>query len=203
LGSLRGRFSQIESVPEFETAMQTNQRIMVNPQLAGERPSRVVMVASGRSNGSYETHQKVMNELASQLRSRGQFEVVTPPDLRFYGHSDNILEGKFDEVELANMSRDFNADSVALVSVTEFRSAPPLRVSVSLAFIDSNESVVSVGLDGVWDLADPQTHRSFENYLANSPAASQYEKKLHQQSPNSLFRFVASQMADSMSNSGY
>mgnify|MGYP000250582944 CR=1 FL=1 len=203
MGNWFGRFSQRQSVPEIATVIQTNQRVMVNPQLAGVRPVRVVMVASGRSNGSYATHQKVLRELASQFRTRGQFEVVTPADLRFHGHSDNILEGKFDEAELANVARNFNADTVALVSVTEFRSAPPMRASVSLAFIDSNESVVSVGLDGIWDLADPQTRRAFDAYLANSPVAARHEKKLHLQSPNSLFRFLADQMAESLGNSGF
>lgn len=180
-----------------------NLRYFVNPQVVAARPNRVVMVASGRSNGNYRTHQKVISELAAQIRARGHFEIVAPPNRYLQGHSDNILTGKFEEAELASMAREFSADAVLLVKVNQFRSTPPMRASLSIAILDGNESVVSFGLDGVWDLANPDTKFSFAQFLSGVSPASGSEANLQLQSPNQLFRFIGSQVADSITNSGF
>ena len=181
----------------------TNLQYFVNPQVATGRPNRVVMVASGRSNGSYRTHQKVINELAAQIRARSLFEVVAPPDRYLQGHSDNILEGKFEETDIAAITREFNADTLLLIRVNEFRPAPPMRASLSIAILSGSESVVAFGLDGVWDLASLGTKNSFEQFLQGASWETRSEASLRLQSPNLFFRFIGSQVADSIIRSGF
>ena len=181
----------------------TNQQSFVNPQVFGSRPNRVVMVASGRSNGSYRTHQKIITELAAQIRGQDQFEIVAPRDRYLQGHSDNILEGKFEEAELVRIAREFNADAVLLIKVNEFRPSPPMRANLSIAILDANESVVAFGMSGVWDLANMNTKQAFEQFLYNTSSGSANEGNLYLQSPNQLFRFIGSQVADSITRSGF
>ncbi len=178
-------------------------QFFVNQQVSGVRPHRVAIVASSRSNGNYRTHQKVITELAAQLRARGHFEIVAPPDRYLQGHSDNILEGKFEEAELASLAREFNADAVLLIKVNEFRPTPPMRASLSIAILDAGESVVAFGLNGVWDLANLDTKRSFEQFLKGTSKGTGNENDLRLQSPNQLFRFIGSQVADSIIRSGF
>ena len=161
------------------------------------------MVASGRSNGSYRTHQKIITELAAQIRGQAQFEIVAPRDRYLQGHSDNILEGKFEEAELVRIAREFNADAVLLIKVNEFRPSPPMRANLSIAILDANESVVAFGMSSVWDLANMNTKQAFEQFLYNTSSGSANEGNLHLQSPNQLFRFIGSQVADSITRSGF
>ena len=128
--------------------------------------------------------------------------MVVPDDLLLYGHSDNILQGKFDEAELATVSRIYNSDAVVIVRVNEFRSLNPMRVGVALAIIDSAESIQLLGAEGVWDLADIETNVAFENFLLANAAASSHEQRIRHQAPTWLFQFSASQMVEAIVNSG-
>ena len=56
------------------------------------------MVEAGRSPGNYGQSQRMIEELASKIRSAGLFEVITPPDTRFQSQLDSIIKGKFNEL---------------------------------------------------------------------------------------------------------
>lgn len=182
-----------------ENPVPTHQ-VFVTPQFHGARPGRLVLLASNQNAGSYDENQRLIAELASRFRAEGLFEVVTP-DLRLPGHMDNILQGRFGERDIARFSREFNADAVGIVRVNELRSLAPIRTSMTLAIVDSNESVVACGVEGVWDLADVSTRRDFQSFLAQDGTDSR--NQLYLQSPNALFKFVASQVSRSIRNSGY
>ena len=194
------RFSSEQTLPN--APIKSNVQVLRNRQALTVRPGRVVLVASGRGNGNYQTQRKILRELAVQFRSQGVFEVVVPDDLLLYGHSDNILQGKFDEAELATVSRKYNSDAVVIVRVNEFRSLNPMRVGVALAIIDSAESIQLLGAEGVWDLADIETNVAFENFLLANAAASSHEQRIRHQAPTWLFQFSASQMVEAIVNSG-
>lgn len=198
-----GMFSMFSTqVIETETSSRAH-RVFITPQLRGKRPSRVVLVSSGHSKGNYEANQKMIAELANQIRAQGLFEVVTTQQ-QLTGHSDNLLQGKFEEREIARISRQYNADTVALVRVNDLRSYAPLRTAVTVAFIDSNESVIACGADGVWDLNEPQTKTAFQGFVRKSlDMHSGAPASIHFQSPNSLFRFAAHEITQSMVSAGY
>ena len=180
-----------------------NVQVLLNSRAPNARPGRVVLVASGRGNGNYQAQRKIIRELAVQFRTQGVFEVVVPDDLLLYGHSDNILQGKFDEAELATISRKFNSDAVVVVRVNEFRSLNPMRVGVALAIIDSAESIQTLGAEGVWDLADTETNVAFDNFLLTSVSVSPHEQRIRHQAPTWLFQFSATQMVEAIVNSGF
>lgn len=182
-----------------EPSVPTHQ-VFVTPNFHGARPARVVLLASNLNDGSYDENRRLIEELAARFRAEGLFEVVTP-NLRLPGHLDNIQQGKFGERDVARISREYNADAIGMVRVNELRSYSPIRTSITLAFVDSNESVVACGVDGVWDLAEVTTRRDFKNFLIQD--GTDCNNQLYLQSPNALFKFVASQISRSIRSSGY
>lgn len=179
-----------------------NQRLSSDPRLAGRQPQRVLMVATGRSDGSYAAQQKMIAELASQFRQLRMFEVIAPRNIRMHSYSNNIAQGKFDEAELAKLARHYNADAVAIVTVNELKSSVPIRVSLSVAIVDSAETVIMAASDSMWDLGDPLVRQHFDRFVDMSLSASNIEKPLLHHSPETVFRFVATNVTRDLRQSG-
>lgn len=183
--------------------------VFVSPEFKSSPPQRVVLLPSGQSSGNYQLHCRAIQELATQLRQVGVFEILVPRDERFRSHSDNLLQGSFDEREIAKFSEYYNADAIAIVRVNELRPVAPLRTSITMVIVDANESVVSFAVDGVWDSANQGTYQQFQSYihdhqaatgLANSTSGNQSPIEL--QSPTALFSFAASQIARAVKAAG-
>ena len=77
------RFSGEQTFPVAPS--KNNVQVLLNSRAPNARPGRVVLVASGRGNGNYQTQRKIIRELAVQFRTQGVFEVVVPDDLLLYG----------------------------------------------------------------------------------------------------------------------
>ena len=159
------------------------------------------MLESGPTPGNFEASQKMIVDLSAQIRLNGTFEIIAPPNLRLKAQMDNILEGKFDEGEIAEISRQYNADAVAFLRVNEINGFAPMRTSVTMAIVDSNETVVVFAIDGIWDTANPSTRSEFINYSAGQNHSNPIPNDLQLQSPRALFAFAASQMAQAIKES--
>lgn len=177
--------------------------VFVSPQFRATRPKRILLLESGHQKGNYGESKKLIAELASSFRRLGICEVVVSQDVRLRQHSDNILQGKFDEREIAALSRQFNADAIGVVRVNELVAFSPMRVSITLAIIDSNESVVTFAVDGTWDTTRPATNNEFQRYVCgscNSVLNTSELKSVGLQSPTKLLSFAASQITDSLNS---
>ena len=177
-------------------------RVYVNPRLRGKRPKRVLLIASGFGNGAFDAEQRMIEELASQIRLQGKYEVVTQPGARLEHHADNIVEGKFSEREVARWSRQYNADAIGLVKVNELSAIAPLRASVTVAFIDSNQTIVACSVDGVWDVANQRTAQAYRSFWDNA-GIPPHERDLRLQSPTSLMKFMSAEICSAMTDAGY
>ncbi|MFK7765625.1 MAG: hypothetical protein AB8B55_00180 [Mariniblastus sp.] len=175
------------SPPTFQT--------FVSPRFRSHRPNRILLVPSGAGNGDYRTPERLITELAAQIRGYGLFEVITP-DKRLYSSPDSIQYGSFDEREVATLSRMHGVDAIAVVRVNDLQVHNGMRASVSLAVIDSAETVVTFEIDGTWDTANMATHKQFENFVAKNTGVK--NQSLHMRSPTQLFAFVASQIVDEL-----
>lgn len=195
-GFLRGNESVEASIPSRPTY-----RTFVSPLFESHPPQRVVILESGPTPGSYGETRKLIVELASQIRAAGRFEVVVPDEERLHFHPDNILNGEYDEREIAAISRRYNADAIALVRVNELQSFAPMRISATMAIVNSHESVVVFGVDGTWDTSRLATMNEFTAFAENrgdwipneSPSSAIYV-----QSPTLLMSFAASQMTEAL-----
>ena len=193
---------RLGTMPVFGKRVATEQFIppptyqtYVSPTYRSRRPSRILMIESGPSYGNYGESKKLIAELATQIRATGAFEIVTS-DIQLHSSPDNILHGKFDEREIAVLSRMHRSDAVALVRVNELQTHNSLRTSVTMAVIDSDETVVTFGIDGAWDTANSATKAQFESFVAERTGAK--VASVHYQSPTQLFAFVASQVANEL-----
>lgn len=190
--------AEMEIIPE----PMMNQRLSADARVANRRLQRVLMIATGISDGSYETQQRLIAELANQFRQRQMFEVVAPRHIRMSSHSNNIVQGKFNEAEIANFARNYNSDAVAVVTVNEFKSSAPMRISLSVAFVDSAETVVLAASDSMWDLGQPVVRQHFDRFVKNSLSTSDIEKPLLHHSPETFLRFVATNVTQELIQSG-
>lgn len=175
--------------------------VFASPRFTNNRPKRVLILESGMTKGRYSAAEKLIAELSAQIRSQGVFQVIAPTDVRLRSYPDDIVRGRFDEREIAELSRRYNADAVALVRVNEIRAYAPLRTSVTMAIIDSHDSIVTFAVDGNWDTANLGLQSEFQTYVANhSPPTpnSGVTPSIHLESPNYLFAFVASQITGAL-----
>jgi hypothetical protein len=195
------RFHQVETPPPAYSP--PTYSLFVSPIFKSHPPRRVVMIESGPTSGNYEPTQKMILELSAQIRSTSAFEVIAPPNIRFKAQMDNILQGKFNEREVAQISRQYNADAVAFVRVNELNGHAPIRTSVTMAIVDSNETVVAFAIDGIWDTANPATGTEFRNYVSAQHHSVPVPNDIQLQSPKSLFSFAANQMANAVVASVY
>ena len=195
LHRLFGHVHRVESTPVHSPPTYS---LFVSPIFKSNTPRRVLMLESGPAPGNYEASQKMIVDLAAQIRLNGTFEIIAPPTLRLQAQMDNILQGKFDEREIAEISRQYNADAVAFLRVNDLNGHAPIRTSVTMAIVDSNETTVIFAIDGIWDTANPATRSEFVNYSAAQNYAKAFPSDLQLQSPRALFSFSAHQMAQAI-----
>lgn len=178
----------------------------VSPQFNANKPRRIAMLTAGRTPGNYKETQKLISLLATKIRAAGAFEIIVPPDERLHLETDDILTGRFSERKIAELARRYNADAIGLVRVNDFRAYAPMRTSVTLAILDSAETIVTFAVDGSWDTADPGVHKQFQTYVnsnsCSNPLAVQIPS-VQMQSPESLFAFVAAQIDQALQSTFY
>ena len=194
------RSEEIVSVPIYRDDC----KLQSGDQLRSRWPKRVALIESGQNAGRYDQNKLMIAELATQFREHKFFDVVSNCDQRLFGHPDNLVDGKFEEREVVSLSRRYNADSLALVRVNELRSHQPLRTSVSVAFIDAAETIVTGSITGVWDMANSATASAFETFVfgtnnsATNATSSNEAIQIQLQSPRNLMRFVAADIANAL-----
>ena len=196
-------FLSRRSIVEYTPAPEPTYSVFSSPLFVANRPRRILLLESGQTPGKYGETQILITELAAQLRSAGSFDVVAPPGDRLHVHSDNILQGQFDEREIARLSRRYNVDAIALVKVNEFRAYSPMQAGVTMAIVSSNESVVTFAVDGTWDANRPATQAEFRRYVCascNLPSSSNESQSIYLQSPTRFLSLIASQITDALNS---
>ncbi len=187
-----------QTVPVVPTIHQPTYSTFVSPLAPSTRPNRIVLVEAGPSPGSYGESQKLISELAVQIRSAGLFEVVAPTNWQPKSQMDTILQGRFNEYEIAALSRQHNADAIAFVRVNELQGFAPMRTSITLAIVDSYETVLLYAIDGTWDTSNAATLREFGEHIAANGHTIPGPNQVQLQSPKALLGFASSQIAENL-----
>lgn len=175
--------------------------VHVTPEFQANRPRRVLMLSAGPTRGNFRENEKLIAELAARIRGDGIADVIAPAGERLHMLPENIVHGRFDEREIAAISRQYHADAVALVRISEFRSFSPLRAAVTMVWIDCRETVVTLAVDGVWDTSQPSTRCAFENFTAYRTAAggaTDFSRAIELHSSRQLFSFIAKEVSESI-----
>lgn len=178
--------------PFFETHKYS---LFVAPDFIDKSPRRVLIVPTGTESGRYQVPIHFAETLAGAVRAAGVAEVVFPPQLNCLMSVDRLLTGQFDEWEIASLARDWECDGIMFVRVNHLQSFAPLKVSVTAALVDANESMVVFAIDGNWDTTDAEIKCGFEHFVKQSSLdASDSELRLQQHAPSRLLAYVAQQM---------
>lgn len=173
-----------------------------NPAIPEVLSQRVLILPSGPELFNYSSHQKIINELAATIKTAELCDVVTSGNFRLEAQIDAVMQGKFDEREIASVARRFAADSIALIRINEFRTVAPYQINLSLVFIDTSETVVSCSVDGIWNLGDPATRNAYLKFLSKSLGAPQPHDSIYLQSPHYLSKFIANEITTAIQSQG-
>ncbi|MFT7630616.1 MAG: hypothetical protein ACI87E_001623 [Mariniblastus sp.] len=173
----------------------------VSPLFTSNRIRRIVLIESGERSGSYGETDRMINELANEFRSSGLFDAVAPANERILTPMDSIMQGRFNEGEIARIARKYNADAVALVRVNELRAHAPMRASLTMAMIDSRETVVAYAIDGVWDTSHEPTLNNFKEYIGSQGPTIPGPTGVLIQSPRVLMEFSAQEISQNIQSS--
>ena len=193
------RGQEISCAPAFVDAP-GNFSFFASERYAAFPPRRVLVipVQTAVQPVSYQT--QFAQELASQLRSAQLFEVVIDPALGFCNCDlDTILQGRFHEYQLLELTERYNCDAILVTRVNRVQGVTPMEISVTCALIDRGEAVVTTAADGTWSQAIPGTMRSWSSWLENNLAAvTPGTLHIYEQSPRHFQSFIAWQIARRM-----
>ena len=76
-----------------------------------------------------------------------------------------------------------------------------MRAAITLAIVDSNESVVTYALDGTWDTAHQPTQNAFHQHITTQSQTSVGLSRVQLQSPRALMGFASRQIAEDIASS--
>lgn len=175
-----------------------------SPRLQISPPRRVLVVGTGLDGASRfrtASSQRLVNELATSMREFGLFEVIAPGGEQLQACPSNILRGRFDEREIATLSRRYNCDTICLVRVNDLQEHFPLRANVSIALVDAYETVVNLAIEGAWDTGYELTRRDFENFVLATVQRRGSEldiAPIEFQSPSYLLTFAGVELAEAI-----
>ena len=189
------------TAPEEPVVYQPTFSSFVSPVFHSARLKRIVLIETGPDLGSYGESKKMVAELATGFRSAGLFEVVTLNQAQPFSNMDAILQGRFNERDLAALSRQYNADAIGFVRVNELRGFSPMRAAITLAIVDNNESIVTYALDGTWDTAHQATQTAFHQYVKSQSQLSVGLEGVQLQSPRALMGFASRQITENIASS--
>ncbi|MEX2285641.1 MAG: hypothetical protein WD648_01050 [Planctomycetaceae bacterium] len=139
----------------------------------------------------------IRDALAAELRAAGLFEVVSCPCEIGESWAAALREhGRFDELNLIEITERFQVDGVIYGSLTDYCPYWPPRIGVNLHLVSTHEAVTLASVDGVWDTRDEyvasQAQRFYDARL--SPKSRDPEGELMLHAPQLFQKFVANQI---------
>lgn len=177
--------------------------VYIDSRFQFKQRHRVAFTASGIDPGSYQSNRKMCDAFVTQFRKSGIQEAISPLDCHLNLTGDEIERGQFSEREFVDVSRRYNLDTIALVRINQLDATAPMKLGVTVAFVDAAESVVFCSIDHQWDLSERETWQSFVKFTCLESQLSEHEKSMKLKSPTQLFRFAAKQVVDSLQHEGY
>jgi hypothetical protein len=122
------------------------------PGFDAARLSRVLVLPLCNETQYTDAAEEVRLALAAELQNAARFEVVVAPPDALAVPSQRLHDyGRFDEAEVLELARRFQADAVLLGALTQYQPYIPPRIGVSLQLINPAEAAVAVSVNGLWD----------------------------------------------------
>lgn len=163
------------------------QRVVLMP-LANETPYPRV---------SYE----LQRNIAAELQRAGRFEVVTATRDDHGARAEDVFaSGQFNEIELLRVARQYQADAVLFVNVTNYHPYARPRLGLSLLLVSPTEGIAIASINGLWDTRETGTSLQAQAYFRQTQAwpRSLLGTERVFESPDVFQRFVCQQVAVSL-----
>jgi hypothetical protein len=144
---------------------------------------------------------EMQRNLAAELQRAGRFDIaVATRDDPGARALDIFARGRFDEIELLRVAREYDAQAVLFGQVTQYHPYNPPRVGLSLLMIYPAEGIVIASSDGLWDAREigtaEQAKQHFKQSLNWPQSVVGADRVL--ESPDVFQRFVSFQVAQSL-----
>ena len=162
---------------------------------------RIVLMPLANQTAYPKVSDELQANLAAELQRAGRFDIVVAtrddPGARA---QDVFRGGQFDELELLRVAREYQAQAVLFVNVTQYHPYAPPRVGMSLLLVSPAEGVAIASADGLWDARETTTAlqaQTFYKQSLNWPQTLMGADRILE-SPDVYQRFVCQQVAASL-----
>jgi hypothetical protein len=173
----------------------------VDPRTDWSAIQRVVLMPLANQTAYPKVADEMQTNLAAELQRAGRFDIVVAtrddPGARA---RDVFSNGRFDEVELLRVAREYQAQAVLFGQVTQYHPYNPPRVGLSLLMIHPAEGIAIASSEGLWDARETETAAQAKQLYGQSLSWPQSVLSTERvlESPDVFQRFVSQQIASSL-----
>ena len=185
------------NAPAFTQVMAPHQRFVAQ-NFDWSSVQRIVLMPLANQTAYPRIGSELQSNLAAELQRAGRFDVVVAtrddPGVR---SQDVFRSGEFNEIELLRVAREYQAQAVLFVNVTQYHPYVPPRLGVSLLLVSPSEGIVIASTDGLWDARETAISAQAQAHFKQTQSWPQSligsERVL--ESPDVFQRFVCEQIA--------
>lgn len=173
----------------------------LDPRTDWSSIQRVVLMPLANQTAYPKIADEMQTNLAAELQRAGRFDIVVATREDPGAKARNLFaSGRFDEVELLRVAREYQAQAVLFGQVTQYHPYNPPRVGLSLLMIHPAEGIAIASAEGLWDARETGTAAQAKQLYGQSLSWPQSvlgtERVL--ESPDVFQRFVSQQVASSL-----
>jgi hypothetical protein len=171
------------------------------PDFAPSRVRRVIALPFQHETDCVAVGDQIRAALAAEIQAAGCFEVVPAPDrLTAVLATQARRTGRFDELFVAELGRQFGADALLLGTVTAYRPYNKPLIGLKVQIVGTEHGRVLWAADGLWDTSlRAVVTRARSYYVKRHPMWDQLDGwKIMRLSPARFHRFVAYELVEAM-----
>jgi hypothetical protein len=136
---------------------------------------RVLVLPIANESSYTKADEELARALRAELQQLGKFEVVAAPPDELARMSERIHRGgRFDEDQILQLGRAFNADVVIHATITQYSPYPRPRLGIVVQAVAPAEGKVIGSVDGLWDANHLPIAKRAQNY---------YTQRKHERGP--------------------
>lgn len=164
---------------------------------------RVVLMPLDNRTQHPDASRQIQTALAAELQRIGRFDVVIGSPETYAHWSRSVLgSGRFDEFELLQTARKYQAQALLFGAVTQYEPYAPPQIGLSLLLVSPAQATVIGSVDGLWDARETAVAELARRFHRNTLRWPQnlFGSELALESPGIYQRFVANQAARALSD---
>ena len=167
------------------------QQVLVSRHCNALKPGRIVIVVANNRQGRMSEQDLFAEALAKHLRKCSQFSLVVSSE-HICQNKLPMRRGVFDEAELLELSRTYQADTVLYCELSQLTAFQPMRFQMSVLMVNVGEAVALVSASCTFDLRDAKTYKAFTAFAGDE---SKPITEAFQHSPATFIDYASTRVA--------